>query len=282
MTSAVMGETVVEARRRLREALLEAGGVVGDGKPAAAASPPLQTPFGIAEPVEGREVSAVAVGAPRQESRDAAFADGIQRYTVEGRIGVTPIIRAYVGAAVLDRRDRGVLRGKVVAREGQHVRLSERSVPLIEVVQEAVEETGMTEVPLRDRTSLLSDNGPGYLSRVFSRYLWLLGIHHIVASPYHPQTNGKIERYHRTLKEQVKLVVYENPTALELSVATFVDYYNTRRYHEGIGDVTPADAYYGRREEIRERRKEISKRTLQQRRNYHRASRERESHRSVH
>ena len=85
---------------------------------------------------------------------------------------------------------------------------------LIEVVQEAVEATGMTEVPLRDRTSLLSDNGPGYLSRVFSRYLWLLGIHHIVASPYHPQTNGKIERYHRTLKEQVKLVVYETPTAL--------------------------------------------------------------------
>ncbi len=58
---------------------------------------------------------------------------------------------------------------------------------LIEVVQEAVERTGMTEVPLRDRTALLSDNGPGYLSRVFARYLWLLGIRHIVASPYHPQ-----------------------------------------------------------------------------------------------
>jgi putative transposase len=153
---------------------------------------------------------------------------------------------------------------------------------LIEVVQEAVEETGMTEVPLRDRTSLLSDNGPGYLSRVFDRYLWLLGIRHIVASPYHPQTNGKIERYHRTLKEQVKLVVHETPSVLEKAVAAFVDYYNHRRYHEGIGNVTPADAYYGRREEIRERRKEISKRTLQQRRNYHRASRERESHRSVH
>jgi putative transposase len=153
---------------------------------------------------------------------------------------------------------------------------------LIEVVQEAVEETGMTEVPLRDRTSLLSDNGPGYLSRVFGRYLRLLGIRHIVASPYHPQTNGKIERYHRTLKEQVKLVVHETPSVLEKAVAAFVDYYNHHRYHEGIGNVTPADAYYGRREEIRERRKEISKRTLQQRRNYHRASRERESHRSVH
>ena len=58
---------------------------------------------------------------------------------------------------------------------------------LSEVVQEAVEAMGMTEVPLRDRTSLLSDKGPGYLSRAFGRYLWLLGIRHIVASPYHPR-----------------------------------------------------------------------------------------------
>ncbi len=153
---------------------------------------------------------------------------------------------------------------------------------LIEVVQEAVEETGMTEVPLRDRTSLLSDNGPGYLSRTFGRYLWLLGINHIVASPYHPQTNGKLERYHRTLKEQVKLVVHETPSVLEKAVAAFVDYYNHRRYHEGIGNVTPADVYYGRRDEILQRRKEVSRRTLQQRRHYHRASRERETDRSVH
>jgi transposase InsO family protein len=153
---------------------------------------------------------------------------------------------------------------------------------LIEVVQEAVERTGMTEVPLRDRTSLLSDNGPGYLSRAFGRYLWLLGIRHIVASPYHPQTNGKLERYHRTLKEQVKLVVHETPSVLEKAVAAFVDYYNHRRYHEGIGNVTPADVYCGRREEIVQRRKEVSRRTLQQRRDYHRASRERESSQSVH
>jgi transposase InsO family protein len=152
---------------------------------------------------------------------------------------------------------------------------------LIEVVQEAVEETGMTEIPLRDRTSLLSDNGPGYLSRSFGRYLWLLGIRHIVASPYHPQTNGKLELYHRTLKEQVKLVVYETPSVLEKAVDAFVRYYNHRRYHEGIGNVTPADVYHERREEILERRKEVSRRTLQQRSDYHRASRERESHQSV-
>jgi putative transposase len=153
---------------------------------------------------------------------------------------------------------------------------------LIEVVQEAVEATGTTEVPLRDRTSLLSDNGSGYLSRVFDRYLWLLGIHHIVASPYHPQTNGKIERYHRTLKEQVKLVVYETPSALERAVDAFVDYYNYRRCHEAIGDVTPADAYYGRRQTILIRREEVRRRTLQKRRAYQRASRERETDQSVH
>ena len=83
-------------------------------------------------------------------------------------------------------------------------------------------------------------------------------------------------------KEQVKLVLHETPSVLEKAVAAFVDYYNHRRYQEGIGNVTPADVYYGRRDEIPERRKEVSKRTLQQRRDYHRASRERESRRSVH
>ena len=146
---------------------------------------------------------------------------------------------------------------------------------LIEVVQEAAEATGMAEVPLRDRTALLSDNGPGYLSHVFGQYLRLMGIQHIVASPYHPQTNGKIERYHRTLKEQVKLVVYETPVALEQAVAAFVDHYNYRRYHEGVGNVTPADVYYGRRQAILERRREVKEKTLQQRRDYHRARRER-------
>lgn len=153
---------------------------------------------------------------------------------------------------------------------------------LIEVVQEAVERTGMTEVPLLDRTALLSDNGPGYLSHVFASYLRLVGIRHIVAAPYHPQTNGKIERYHRTLKGQVKLLVYELPSALEQALTGFVEYYNQRRYHEGIGNVTPADVYFGRREAILERRKEVKQRTRQLRREYHRAAKERASDQSLH
>jgi hypothetical protein len=153
---------------------------------------------------------------------------------------------------------------------------------LIEVVQEAVEKTGLAEVPLRNRSALLSDNGPGYLSRVFGQYLRLMGIRHIVASPYHPQTNGKCERYHRTVKGQVRLVPYTAPSALREAVAAFVDFYNHRRYQEALGNVTPADVYYGRREAILERRKEVKARTLQSRRDHYRASRRRERRPTVH
>jgi hypothetical protein len=58
-------------------------------------------------------------------------------------------------------------------------------------------------------------------------------------------------------------------------MAAFVDYYNRRRYHEGAGNVTPADVYHGRRQAILGRRREIRQRTLQHRRDYHRARRER-------
>ena len=62
----------------------------------------------------------------------------------------------------------------------------------IEVVQEAVDRTGMDQVPITDRTRRLSDNGPGYVSRAFRDYLGMVGIKHILASPFHPQTNGKL------------------------------------------------------------------------------------------
>ena len=70
----------------------------------------------------------------------------------------------------------------------------------IEVVQDAVDRTGMDQVPITDRTRLLSDNGPGYISRAFRDYLGMVGIKHILAAPFHPQTNGKLERYHQTLR----------------------------------------------------------------------------------
>jgi len=144
----------------------------------------------------------------------------------------------------------------------------------IEVVQEAVDATGMTEVPVEDRTKLLSDNGAGYVSRAFRNYLRLVGIGHILAAPFHPQTNGKVERYQQSLKREVNQLPYELPSQLERAIVDFVDYYNYRRYHKALGNVTPADVLYGRREEILQRRKEVQIQTINRRRDYNQGLRE--------
>ena len=74
-----------------------------------------------------------------------------------------------------------------------------------------------------------------------------MGICHILASPFHPQTNGKLERYQQSLKREVNQLPYELPGQMEQAIAGFVDYYNYRRYHKALGDVTTADVLYGRR-----------------------------------
>ena len=144
----------------------------------------------------------------------------------------------------------------------------------IEVVQDAVDRTGMTEVPVADRTKLLSDNGSGYVSRAFGGYLRLVGIRHILATPYHPQTNGKLERYHQTIKRDVNQVPYELPSDLDAAIASFVSYYNCRRYHMALGNVTPVDVLTGRREQILQRRKEVQAQTIDRRRSYNKTPRE--------
>jgi len=145
---------------------------------------------------------------------------------------------------------------------------------LIEVVQAAVDATGMTDVPVENRTKLLSDNGAGYVSRAFRDYLRLVGIGHILAAPFHPQTNGKIERYHRSIKGELSLFPYEMPGELKKAITEFVAYYNHRRYHKALGNVTPADVLYGRREEILKRRKEVQIQTINRRRDYNQGLRE--------
>ena len=145
---------------------------------------------------------------------------------------------------------------------------------LIEVVQEAVDATGMTDVPVEDRSKLLSDNGSGYVSRTFRTYLRLVGIGHILAAPFHPQTNGKIERYHRSIKGELSLLPYEMPGELKKAITDFVNYYNYHRYHKALGNVTPADVLYGRREEILERRKEVQIQTINRRRDYNQGLKE--------
>jgi len=145
---------------------------------------------------------------------------------------------------------------------------------LEDVMQQAVDLTGMTDVPWEDRTVLLSDNGAGYISQQFNQYLRLVGIRHITASPFHPQTNGKIERYHRTIKGEINQVPYDMPGELKEAIRAFIEYYNYRRYHEGLGNVTPYDVYTGKQHEIIQRRKEVKSRTLEVRRDYNRTARE--------
>ena len=136
---------------------------------------------------------------------------------------------------------------------------------LIEVIQDAIDLTGMTDVPVEDRTRLLSDNGSGYVSRLFREYLQLVGIRHVLAAPYHPQTNGKLERYHQTLKRDVNQVPYDVPRELEVAIGKFVDFYNHRRYHKALKDIIPADMLAGRREEILGRRREAKDTTINRR-----------------
>ena len=143
-----------------------------------------------------------------------------------------------------------------------------------EVVQEAVDRTGMDQVPITDRTRLLSDNGPGSVSRAFRDYLGMVGIRHILAAPFHPQTNGKLERYHQTLKRDVNQLPYELSSDLEAAIVAFVSYYNYRRYHKALGNVTPSDVLRGRREDILRRRREVKAQTIEQRRQHNKDLRE--------
>jgi transposase InsO family protein len=130
----------------------------------------------------------------------------------------------------------------------------------------ALKASGLESVKVKHRPRLLSDNGPSYVSAELKDWLDERGMAHTRGRPYHPMTQGKIERWHRSLKNQVLLENYYLPGDLKARIAEFVDYYNTERYHESLDNLTPEDVYTGRGHTILERRTKIKQKTIEKRR----------------
>jgi transposase InsO family protein len=135
-----------------------------------------------------------------------------------------------------------------------------------ELLDRAIAETGVEHVTVRHRPRLLSDNGPAFISKELAKYLEQRHLEHTRGKPYHPMTQGKIERYHRTMKNVVKLRNYDLPWELEHEIGRFVRYYNHERVHEALDNLTPADVYHGRSWEIRTARERLKQQTLRRRR----------------
>ena len=123
---------------------------------------------------------------------------------------------------------------------------------------------------MRHRTRLLSDNGPSYIAGKLAEWLADNAIDHVRGAPCHPQTQGKIERWHQTLKNRILLENYYLPGQLEAQIDRFVDHYNHRRYHESLQNLTPADVYFGRGQTILLERERTKRDTIKLRRLQHR------------
>lgn len=130
----------------------------------------------------------------------------------------------------------------------------------------ALQASGCDQPRVIHKPRLLSDNGPSYVSAELAEYLNGKGMKHTRGAPYHPQTQGKIERWHQTLKNRILLENYFIPSDLEYQIEAFIYHYNHNRYHESLKNLTPADVYFGRGQEILEQRERIKQKTIEQRR----------------
>jgi transposase InsO family protein len=115
----------------------------------------------------------------------------------------------------------------------------------------ALAASGLETATVKRRPRLLSDNGPSYVSAELKDWLDDHGMGHTRGRPYHPMTQGKIERWHRWMKNQVLLENYYLPGDLKARLGEFIGYYNTQRYHESLNNLTPEDVYTGRGQTVR-------------------------------
>jgi putative transposase len=133
----------------------------------------------------------------------------------------------------------------------------------------ALEASGCDSAKVVHKPRLLSDNGSSYIAAELAEWLSGKGIDHIRGAPMHPQTQGKIERWHQTLKNRILLQNYYLPGDLEQKIAGFISHYNHLRYHESIANLTPADVYFGRGQTILLERERIKHQTFKTRRLLH-------------
>ena len=138
-----------------------------------------------------------------------------------------------------------------------------------DTLRDALAATGLDRVNVRHRPRLLSDNGPCYISSELKDWLKENKMTHTRGKPYHPQTQGKIERWHRTLKDRILLDNYYLPGDLERQLQDFITHYNTRRYHESLNNLTPECVFTGQGVAVLKKRNRIKEETMNLRKQLH-------------
>ena len=146
-----------------------------------------------------------------------------------------------------------------------------RAEDVTDTLDLALAASGCDSATVLHKPRLLSDNGPSYIAGELAEYIEANKMSHVRGAPCHPQTQGKIERWHQTLKNGVLLENYFLPGDLKAQIDAFVEHYNHQRYHESLANVTPADAYFGRAPAIINQRERIKRQTIEYRRLQHRA-----------
>lgn len=128
-----------------------------------------------------------------------------------------------------------------------------------DTLRDALKSAGLER---KQRPRLLSDNGPCYISGELKNWLKEHNMDHTRGKPYHPMTQGKIERWHRTMKDKILLDNYYLPGDLKQQLGEFITNYNTRRYHESLNNLTPEDVWLGRGQSILEQRRKTKENTM--------------------
>jgi putative transposase len=162
----------------------------------------------------------------------------------------------YKGIPVIDDHSRKLL--------ACPVRPDESGQSASDAVEMALEKAQSEGHVIDEKPTLLTDNGAGFAGEVMAKYLRARGVPHIFGAPYHPQTQGKVERFNRTLKEKVNLWVHRTPEDLQAAIDKMVEEYNETP-HEALKNVCPNDVYAGRQEEVLKRRAKIKLETLARR-----------------